>query len=229
MTPPRVPHGPHGHPDHRKMHEAVWTREQAIAALEDPTRSASEDPQALWQRAGLAEGMSVAEVGAGSGFYSFPASDLAGSSGRVVAIDVSAELVEMMRERARAEHRLNLEVRLSEPGRIPLPDAIADRVLLANVLHGIPPATVKEAVRLLRPGGRLIDLDWKKEPTSRGPPVAHRLAASVARRTLERYGLRAVEEWDAGPYHYVVMLEKPSGPGVPSPVRRTRARRRSGG
>jgi ubiquinone/menaquinone biosynthesis C-methylase UbiE len=229
MTPARSPHGHPGHRDHRKMHEATWTREQAIAALEDPARWASENPRALWRRAGLTPGMSVADVGAGSGFYSFPASELVGPSGRVLAIDVSPELVELIRERARDGHRPNIEVTLSKPGRIPLPDAIADRVLLANVLHGIPPATVSEAVRLLRPGGRLLDLDWKKEATSRGPPVAHRLAVRVARRTLERYGLRGVEEWEAGPDHYVVMLEKPSAPEARSAAERTRSRRRSTG
>ena len=214
MTPPRSPRGTAAHRDHRKMHEAVWTRAQARAMLDDPVRFESEDPRKLWRRAGLVAGMRVAEVGAGSGFYAFPASDLVGPSGRVYAVDVSPELVAMIRERARVEHRGNLEVTLSQPERIPLPDALADRVLLANVLHGIPPGTVSEAVRLLRAGGRLVDLDWKKEPSARGPPVAHRLAAAAARRTLEGYGLRTVEEWEPGPYHYAVMLEKPPARGV---------------
>ncbi|MGI0155937.1 MAG: class I SAM-dependent methyltransferase [Thermoplasmata archaeon] len=191
------------------MHEAVWTEERARAVLDDPARREREDPRKLWRRAGLKAGMCVADVGAGSGFYSFPASDVVGRSGRVLAIDVSPELVAMVRARARRERRGNVVATLSRPGRIPLADALADRVLLANVVHGIPPATLREAARILRPGGLLIDLDWRKESAARGPPLAHRLSAAEARRALERYGLRAVGEWKPGPDHYALLLEKP--------------------
>jgi ubiquinone/menaquinone biosynthesis C-methylase UbiE len=205
------------------MHEAVWTREQAIALLDDPSRRTREDPRKLWSRAGLRRGMRVVDVGAGSGYYAFPASALVGPSGRVYAVDVSPELVELLKERARKRRRSNLEPLASRPHRIPLPNGIADRVLLANVLHGIPPSTVREAVRLLRPGGRLVNLDWKKD-AARGPPVARRLSARAARRTLEGYGLRTVREWKFGPNHYVVMLEKELPAAPPTPARRTPAR-----
>ncbi len=77
---------------------------------------------------------------------------------------------------------------------------------------------------MLRPGGRLVDLDWKKESTPRGPPVARRLSASAARRTLQQYGLRAVDEWEQGPYHYVVMLEKNPAAGPRGTRRRAPSR-----
>jgi ubiquinone/menaquinone biosynthesis C-methylase UbiE len=201
-----------GHTDHRKMHEAVWTEEWARAVLDDPARYEWEDPRKLWKRSGLRPGMSVAEVGAGSGFYAFPASDIVGPAGRVYAVDVSRELVAMVRKRARREHRTNVTATLSRPARIPLPDGIADRVLLANVLHGIPPGTVGEAVRILRPGGRLIDLDWRKESTPHGPPVNHRLSLAGAREALQQYGLRARNDWTPGPYHYALLMEKPATP-----------------
>ncbi len=194
--------------DHRRMHEDVWTQERANASLENPDRPLSEDPQGLWKRAGLASGMTVVDIGAGSGFYTFPASDRVGPTGRVYAVDVSSELVEMIRERAKARHRSNIEAIGSLPNRVPLPDGLADRVLLANVLHGVPPETVAEAVRLLRPEGRLVNVDWKKESTPGGPPVEHRLAATEARRILERYDLRTVATWELGPYHYALMLER---------------------
>jgi ubiquinone/menaquinone biosynthesis C-methylase UbiE len=193
------------------MHEATWSREEAIAILDDPSRVEREDPFALWERAGLAPGMTVVEVGAGTGFYAFPASDVVGPTGRVYAVDLSPDLVALVRERSRSQHRRNLLAVRSRPDRVPLPDAVADRVLLANVLHGIPPTTVREAVRLLRPGGRLLDVDWKKRPTPLGPPVEHRLAPGEARRTLEAYGLRGLATGVHGPNHYVVILEKPEG------------------
>lgn len=208
MPPPPRGSGAAGHSRHRAPHEGGWTKEQAKAVLDDPARYSTENPRKLWKRAGLVRGMCVVDVGAGSGFFTFPASDLVGDSGRVYAVDISRELVEMIRERAAVERRGNIEAALSEPKRVPLPDSIADRVLFANVLHHVPPATVREAVRVLRPGGCLVDLDFRKESTPYGPPLAMRLSATAARRMLERAGLRTVAEWRPGPSHYVLMLRK---------------------
>jgi ubiquinone/menaquinone biosynthesis C-methylase UbiE len=205
------------------MHEAVWTREQAVALLDDPSRRQREDPRELWSAAGLRRGMCVVDVGAGSGYYAFPASAVVGAAGRVYAVDVSRDLVLLLNERARKRRRKNFHALASRAQQIPLPSGTADRVLLANVLHGIPPSTVREAVRVLRPGGRLVNVDWKKYATPRGPPVARRLSAAAARRTLERYGLRTVREWEFGPNHYAVMLEKAVGARGAATEQRPRA------
>lgn len=212
-----------GHVDHRRMHEAVWTREQALAVLEGPERRGSENPRTLWTRVGLRAGMTLVDVGAGTGYYSLPACERVGPTGRVYAVDVSGPLVQLLRERAVG--RPNLTVVRSRPSRIPLANGIADRVLLANLLHGVPPQTVAEAVRITRPGGRLVDVDWRKEPTEWGPPVAHRLSAAEAGGVLEGYGLTVVHASPFGPAHYVVVGEKRSP--SPSAGLRERTRRRT--
>lgn len=202
--------------DHRRMHEATWSREDAIAVLESAERRLTQDPNRLWSRVGLRRGEVVVDVGAGSGFYSFPAAERVGPAGRVFAVDVSEELVELLRERAEAMKVGNVEPLLSAPAHIPLDDAVADVALLANVFHGIPPKTVDEAVRVLRPGGRFVDVDWKKQSTPEGPPVRHRLSASEAMRALSAHGLTPVRSFDLGPYHYVLVLERPTPAQRPS-------------
>lgn len=179
--------------------------------LDDPGRVANQDPERFWRRVGLRPGMVVADVGAGTGFYAFPAAEQVGPTGRVYAVDVSSELVELIGERA-AERRIGTVVAVrSTPTKIPLASSIADVVLLANLLHGIPPATVDEAIRLARPGGRLVNVDWKKQPTPGGPPVEHRLSSEEAARVLEGHGLRLTDSFDVGPYHYALVFERSPG------------------
>ena len=151
----------------------------------------------------------MVDVGAGSGFFSFPAARAVGPSGRVFAVDISRELVEMVRERCVELDLRNVQAVLSTQQRIPIEDAIADVVLLANVLHGLSPLTLDEAVRLLRPGGRLVDVDWKKTATEEGPPVAHRLSETEASRALSGRGLHRRRSFELGPSHYVLVFERP--------------------
>jgi ubiquinone/menaquinone biosynthesis C-methylase UbiE len=197
------------------MHEASWSRADAAAVLDSPERRSSQDPDRLWQRVGLRKGQVVVDVGAGSGFYSFPAAARVGADGHVYAVDVSLELVELIRERAADRKVPNLEALLSTPAHIPLEDAVADVALFANVLHGIPPSTVDEAVRVLRPGGKLVNVDWKKSRTLGGPPVQHRLSVGEARNALAAHGLTPVDSFDLGPYHYVLVLKRPLPPRRP--------------
>jgi len=197
------------------MHEASWTRADAVAILDSSERRRNQDPRRLWRRIGLKSGDIVVDVGAGSGFYAFPAAAVVGPQGRVYAIDISDELVDLMREKAETGKVRNLETVRSSPGRIPLEDAVADFALLANVFHGIPPKTIHEAVRLLRPGGRLIDVDWKKRSTPEGPPVQHRLSVPEATAALRAYGLTSVDSFDLGPSHYVLVFERPRPSRLP--------------
>lgn len=194
------------------MHEDVWSRERAVELLDDPGRTASQDPERFWRRLGLRPGMVVADVGAGTGFYAFPAAALVGPTGRVYAIDVSPELVELIAERARDRRVETVVTVRSTSTKIPVASGSADLVLLANLLHGVPPATVDEAIRLARSGGRLVNVDWKKETTPGGPPVDHRLSAEEATRVLEGHGLRLTDSFDVGPYHYALVFERSSEP-----------------
>lgn len=203
-----APHPHHPHPDHRRMHEEVWTRERAEAVLDAPDRPLTQDPHALWRRAGLKEGETVLDVGAGTGFYAFPAAEIVGPTGRVLAVDVSSELVDLVRERARDRGLAQVRALRSTPDRIPVDSAVADIALFANILHGVPPATIDETRRILREEGRLVNVDWRKEPTPGGPPVEVRLTAEESEAILARHGFVRVDAWLAGPYHHALLFRR---------------------
>jgi SAM-dependent methyltransferase len=126
----------------------------------------------------------------------------------VYAVDISRELVDYIASRSREEHLPQLATVESTVATIPLPSGIADVVLLATVLHDISASTVAEAVRLLRPSGRLIDLDWKKVDEPVGPPLTIRLSPAEATVLLAHHGLHVVDSWDPGPAHYALALSR---------------------
>jgi len=195
--------------DAERMHHRPWTRREALDILERPGRADSEDAEALWDRAGIEAGDRIAEVGAGSGYFAVPAARRVGPTGRVFAIDLSEELVRLVSERATAEGLPWLEAVRSSVDRIPLPDGAVDLLLLANVLHDLPDATVGEAVRLVRPGGRVVNVDWDPRATAIGPPLAIRLTPAQATDRLAGFGLVAGAPWRFGPEHYGITLARP--------------------
>ncbi|HZY93077.1 MAG TPA: methyltransferase domain-containing protein [Thermoplasmata archaeon] len=194
------------------IHEGGWSREQGLARLETPARLRSRENERLWEMVGLVRGESVADVGAGTGYFAFEAARRVGPRATVWAIDISPDLVALLEERRRAWRRPRLTPVRSTPERIPLPGAIADVVLLANFLHGAPGGTVREATRLLKPRGRFVVVDWEKRESNHGPPLARRLSLSEAETRLRGVGLVPVAEGRLGAEHYVIVATpRPDG------------------
>lgn len=172
--------------------------------LEHPDRLRLLPPRDLLTRAGLREGMVVADVGCGPGFFTLPAAQLAGPAGRVYAIDIRREMLEAVADKARDAGLPNIETVPAEESGIPLSDGVAQVVLLAFVLHeAVDPATfTREVARILAPGGNLLLLEWKKEEMPAGPPVRDRIAPEEAAMRLTRAGLRIVDRFEPNAYHY---------------------------
>jgi SAM-dependent methyltransferase len=203
------PHGSHatGHAHGSHGWEGLG-REEALARLESPDRRKWQDPERLWKEVELVPGETVVDVGAGTGYFALPAARLVGPKGRVYAVDVARDLHALVGERGASEKLAWLVPVLSQAGRIPLESSIADVVLFANVLHDVPEETVAEAVRLLRPKGRLVNLDWSKTETPFGPPSEIRLSPEEARERLSSHGLRPLRRIGAGPYHYAELFAR---------------------
>ena len=196
----------------------------------DPSRAALlDDPQRMeWLPIGevlaalhLHPGQSVADIGAGTGYFTLPMAAAVGGGGVLYAVDVSPEMLDHLRRKLTAANRTNVQCVEAEAAATGLPDASVDLVFLANVWHEFDDqaAVLHEAQRLLRPSGRVAILDWRpdveREP---GPPLAHRVARSAAEETLRANGWHLQTGCNVGRYSWLIMAQPTATDRATSPA-----------
>jgi ubiquinone/menaquinone biosynthesis C-methylase UbiE len=151
-------------------------------------------PAHLLALAGVAQGHTAIDVGAGTGFWIGPLIAAVGPSGKVYAADIEPLMLDDLRELVSRQNLSNVEVVQSGEASVPLPDAVADIALMSFVLHEPPDpaAFLRETARLLQPTGRLLLVEWHKKETEKGPPVEHRIAEEEALELLRTAGFSPV-------------------------------------
>lgn len=174
--------------------------------LDAKERRSFQNPEEILERAGVKRGMIVVDIGAGTGYFSIPATKIVGGEGKVYAVDIQPEMLAKLGEKARGVE--NILCVPSKEEEIPLRSESMDAALLVNVLHELDGyATLREAWRLLKENGKLVVVDWKKEPTPIGPPVEERLSEDEARAKLAKAGFKLDSSFSAGPYHYGLIFK----------------------
>lgn len=174
------------------------------------------DPDAVLRLLGIRPGMRVVDLCCGDGYFTAPLSRLV-ENGRVIAIDLSAEMLRLARH---AIARVGGEnVRFVRGDARELPDYIdepVDVVFLANTLHGVDDRKAMcAAIRgALAVGGRLVIVNWHALPREqtpvlgqpRGPSTELRMSPEATRSIVEPAGFRQVRVADVGPYHYAAIF-----------------------
>lgn len=172
------------------------------------------DPYAILGEAGLGAEMKVADLGCGAaGHFVIPAGKIVGEKGAVYAVDLLKSVLEAVRSRARLEEVSNIKTvwsNLEIYGATEIPPASLDMVLLVNTLFQIKKReeVFREAVRLAKPGGKILVVEWGAGEAPLGPPPAMRLGEDVARELAAANGAREVKKFKAGPYHYGILFIK---------------------
>jgi ubiquinone/menaquinone biosynthesis C-methylase UbiE len=162
----------------------------------------------------LAQGMKVADLGCGgAGHFVFPAAALVGSEGVIYAVDILKTVLQGITSRARLELFNNIETvwsNLEICGVTKIEDNSLDAALLINILFQTKKHTevIKEAIRLIKPGGKLLIIDWKMTGAPFGPAVAARIKKTEIMSIVEALGLKQQEEFAAGPYHFGLIFIK---------------------
>lgn len=162
----------------------------------------------------LAAGDVVADVGAGTGYFSVPMAEAVGVTGKVYAVDVQGEMLALLRKKLEQRAAANIEPVHAGGEATGLKDGCCDLVFMANDWHEFEDrgAVLREARRILRAPGRIAILDWRPDvEPEHGPPLEHRLSAESAWAELSAAGFEPVTRGNIGSYSWLVQGRLESG------------------
>jgi len=171
-------------------------------------------PLILNQHLNLVTGETVADLGCGSmGFFSIAAAKIVGPNGRVFAVDVLKEVLSSVAGRVKVEGLDNVETiwsNLEIYGATKIPEQSLDAAFLINILFQAKKhyEIIKEAYRLLKPGGRLLVIDWKMLDTPFGPVKNIRVSPNKIKEFATLLHLIKTSEFEAGNFHYGLIFIK---------------------
>jgi ubiquinone/menaquinone biosynthesis C-methylase UbiE len=176
--------------------------------LERAGRNLEDRPQKAIELLGLKKTDTIADIGAGTGYFTFR---IANQVAKVYAVDVQPEMLAMMAKRQSENGIDNVERILGEPQDPHLPEGTIDLVLMADAYHEFefPREMMQGIVRGLKPGGRVAQLEYKTEnPLVLIKPL-HKMTQGQARREMESVGLEFVENRRGLPQQHLLIFRKP--------------------
>ncbi len=179
-----------------------------IAMLENPQRMQEQKPDEVIAALGLKQGETIADIGAGSGFFAFRFAPHLGSSGRVYAVDINPDMILYMNRHIRDNKFRNVVTVLSAPDDPLLMDASVNRFFICNTWHHVPnrPHYIDLMKKMLKPGGQIIVVDYKKEQLPVGPPPEMKTSREEVLKEMESNGFKLSREHTFLPYQYFLVF-----------------------
>jgi ubiquinone/menaquinone biosynthesis C-methylase UbiE len=173
---------------------------------DETERRTWQNPEEILTTIGLKAGHTIVDIGCGEGFFTLPAARIVGPKGLVYAIDSNPQSMARLEKKAAEDGLNNILLTLKEAESSLVCEGCADFIFFGIVLHDFrdPDKVLLNARQMLKPGGCLINLDWKKEPMRLGPPLEKRFDIGTAAAMLKKagFGVEKSENW--GLYNYLM-------------------------
>lgn len=184
-------------------------RPEHVDRLLGEVRRAVLPPDRVVDLLDLAPADTVADIGAGPGYFTEVLARRTG--GTIYAVDVEPKMLEILRDRWPGGPPDRVRLVQGSAERLPLPDASVDKVLYAFVLHEADDLdeVVRECTRVVRPGGRAVLVEWKKEFGEEGPPVNERLEPGELASRFRALGWQVEGPLDLNGRHYALTARLP--------------------
>jgi len=178
--------------------------------LDRSERESEEHPNQALDALHLQPGMVVGDVGAGSGFMSLKMAKRVGPSGKVYAEDIQPEMLRLLRQNASKAKATNVETVLGTETDPRLPAGQLDLILLADVYHEFsqPQKMLQNIREALKPEGRLVLLEYRKEDPSIPIRPEHKMSVQEVKTELEAEGFRMDQVLEILPRQHILILKK---------------------
>ncbi len=182
--------------------EALW--------LERPSREVTEQPQQVIDALDLKLTDVVADIGAGTGYFSFRISPKV-PQGKVLAVDIQPEMIDIMHFLKKENKITNVEPILGSVTNSNLPDDTVDLALMVDAYHEFeyPREVMEGVVRSLKPGGRVVLVEYRRENPLIPIKALHKMSQNQARKEMKAVGLRWLETKNFLPQQHLMVFEKP--------------------
>jgi ubiquinone/menaquinone biosynthesis C-methylase UbiE len=178
-----------------------------LGLLEAPDRAIWQKPDEIMDALNIADGATVADVGAGAGWFTVRLARRVGPNGRVYAEDIQRPMLEAISYRVFGEGLTNVRTVLGTPEDPKLPDGL-DAVLIVDVYAEVadPVSLLSDVARALEPQGRLGIVDFTKEGHGPGPPMDQRVDADAVIRDARAAGLELLSHETFLPYQFLLVF-----------------------
>lgn len=179
-----------------------------LGVLEGPDRDAYQMPDAIMDALGVADGSSVADIGAGGGWFTVRLARRVGPNGTVYAQDVQPQMVEAIRRRVEREGIRNVRTIKGDPANPHLPADSVEAIVIVDAYHEFekPVALLGHLARALKPGGRLGVVNFTKNGGGPGPPAEERVEEARVVREADRAGLTLLRRETFLPFQYFLIF-----------------------
>ncbi len=183
---------------------------QGAAWLERQEREREERSDLLLPVLALQPGTVVADIGAGTGYYSRRIADLVGPLGRVYAVDVQPEMVKILTSVSKRPGLGNIEPVLGGVDDVRLPAASADVAIMVDVYHELeyPHEVLASIVRAVKPGGRVVFVEYRAEDPRVPIKPLHKMSEAQIRREAEQHPLVWERTANHLPWQHVVIFKR---------------------
>lgn len=213
----RSRHDPNGIGKFYMDREIAYVMGHAAASwLERPEREEEENPKKLIELLKLQEGEVVADIGAGSGYYSFRMAKLVGPKGKIMAVDIQKEMLDIIRNRMKKEKIDNVVPVMGAEADPKLEDGTIDTILMVDVYHefAFPYEMSEKMIKALKPGGRLVFVEFRLEDENVPIKLVHKMSErQVIKEMAEFKNIKHESTSNKLPWQHVITFrkDKPKG------------------
>jgi ubiquinone/menaquinone biosynthesis C-methylase UbiE len=178
--------------------------------LERPEREREEQVSKLMPSLQIKEGDVVADLGAGSGYHTMKLSKIVGASGKVYAVDIQPQMLDIIGKRVRKDNIQNVVLVHNTEKDPKLPAGKIDMILMVDVYHELsyPHEVTVELVKALKPGGRLVFVEFRLEDKKVPILDVHRMSIKQVMKEMEPHGLKHAKTLNHLPWQHVIIFEK---------------------